>query len=182
MKYVQPIRDRQIIGKIKQILKNQSLRNYFLFVLGINTGLRIGDLLKLKVEHVRNKSHISLSEEKTGKIKRFRLNPAIQDEIATYTRDKRENEYLFASRTGRKTKPISRVMAYNILKCAGRQVGLEEIGTHTLRKTFGYHFYLETKDAALLQQIFNHSAPSVTLRYIGINQDVQDRAIENFSL
>ncbi|MDX9806823.1 MAG: site-specific integrase, partial [bacterium] len=53
---------------------------------------------------------------------------------------------------------------------------------HTLRKTFGYHFYQKTKDVALLQQLFNHSAPSVTLRYIGINQDIMDMAIEDFSL
>ncbi len=69
-----------------------------------------------------------------------------------------------------------------MLNTAGGKIGLKEIGTHTLRKTFGYHFYKETKDVALLQNIFNHSAPSVTLRYIGINQDIIDKAIDNFSL
>jgi integrase len=48
------------------------------------------------------------------------------------------------------------------------------IGTHTLRKTFGYHFYQRTKDVAMLQQIFGHSASSITLRYIGINDDMMD--------
>jgi len=52
----------------------------------------------------------------------------------------------------------------------------------SLRKTFGYHFYQETKDVVLLQNIFNHSAPSVTLRYIGINQDIINNAIDEFSL
>jgi len=51
-----------------------------------------------------------------------------------------------------------------------------------LRKTFGYHFYQQTKDVALLQELFNHSSPSVTLRYIGINQDKIDQAYDNFSL
>ncbi|GKS12930.1 hypothetical protein YDYSY3_39300 [Paenibacillus chitinolyticus] len=59
---------------------------------------------------------------------------------------------------------------------------MAEIGTHTLRKTFGYHFYKRYKDVALLQQIFNHSAPSITLRYIGINQDIMDQAINGFHL
>ena len=65
---------------------------------------------------------------------------------------------------------------------AGQNVGLDEIGTHTLRKTFGYHFYNQTRDIALLQELFNHSSPSITLRYIGINQDKIDQAYDNFSL
>ena len=73
-------------------------------------------------------------------------------------------------------------MAYRILNQAARQVGLSDIGTHTLRKTFGYHFYQRTKDVALLQKVFNHSSPSITLRYIGIDQDVIDKAIEGFRL
>ena len=51
-----------------------------------------------------------------------------------------------------------------------------------MRKTFGYHFYQKTHDVALLQQMFNHSAPSITLRYIGINQDIMDQAMDDFSL
>ncbi len=69
-----------------------------------------------------------------------------------------------------------------ILRNAAKKSGLSEIGTHTLRKTFGYHFYKKTKDIALLQELFNHSAPSVTLKYIGINQDIMDNALEDFSL
>jgi site-specific recombinase XerD len=53
---------------------------------------------------------------------------------------------------------------------------------YTLRKTFGYHFYQRTKDVATLQMIFNHSHPSITLRYIGINQDLMDEAVDHFSL
>lgn len=59
---------------------------------------------------------------------------------------------------------------------------MDSIGTHTLRKTFGYHFYQKYKDLALLQELFNHSAPSVTLRYIGINQDMIDDAMREFKL
>lgn len=78
--------------------------------------------------------------------------------------------------------PIGRVQAYRILNSAAKAVGLSEIGTHTLRKTFGYHFYQQYKDVALLQELFNHSAPSVTLRYIGINQDALDKAMSGFEL
>ncbi|OVE45880.1 tyrosine-type recombinase/integrase, partial [Pseudobacillus badius] len=66
---------------------------------------------------------------------------------------------------------------------ASRACGIEgAIGTHTMRKTFGYHFYQQTKDVAMLQQIFGHSAPSVTLRYIGINDEMIDQILERFSL
>ena len=93
-----------------------------------------------------------------------------------------DDEYLFTPVIGKSKKPISREMAWIILNKAARELGLEEIGTHTLRKTFGYHFYQKTKDVALLQNIFNHSSPSVTLRYIGINQDIIDNALDEFNL
>ena len=73
-------------------------------------------------------------------------------------------------------------MAYKILRDAAAHVGLENIGTHTLRKTFGYHFYKQYKNVALLQKIFNHSDPQVTLRYIGIDQDEMDYAMRNFKI
>ena len=58
----------------------------------------------------------------------------------------------------------------------------EEIGTHIMRKSFGYHHYQQYKDVALLQTIYNHSSPSITLKYIGINQDNIDLGYRNFSI
>lgn len=186
MKEVQPIRDKEKIEAVKDVLKRSSYRDWFLFTLGINTGLRVGDLLKLKVKDVKGKTHLILVEQKTEntrksrKTKRFRLNNNAQELIEEYTERMKEDDWLFPSRLG--DKAISRVQAYRILNKAAKEVGLTEIGTHTMRKTFGYHFYQKTKDATLLQEIFGHSAPSVTLRYIGINQDIIDKAIDNFSL
>ena len=180
MNEVQPIREQEKIELMKKILLKRSYRDWFLFIMGINTGLRISDLLPLKVNDVRNKSHITITEKKTGKAKRFRINYELQEQIAHYIDNMSENDYLFKSK--RANKPIQRVQAYKILNAAAKQVSVNEIGTHTLRKTFGYHFYRKTKDVALLQNIFNHSAPSITLRYIGINQDMIDKAIDDFSL
>ncbi|MFW6238815.1 MAG: tyrosine-type recombinase/integrase, partial [Halanaerobiales bacterium] len=76
-------------------------------------------------------------------------------------------DYLFQSRKG-KNQPISRVQAYRVLKKIGKRAGLNiKIGTHTLRKTYGYHHYQKYKDIAQLQAIFNHSSPDITLDYIG---------------
>ena len=98
-----------------------------------------------------------------------------------YTKDMQFGEYLFKSRKGNNT-PITTVQAYRIINEAGKRIGLKEIGTHTMRKTFGYWHYQQYKDVAILQEIFNHASPSVTLRYIGINQDIIDNSYRNFSL
>lgn len=180
MKTVQPIRDTAMIAAMKEVLLKQHYRNYFLFVLGINTGLRISDLLALRVGDVKGKSHIVITEQKTGKLKRFKINNELQEHICKFTIDKERTAFLFQSRRG--TDRIHRVQAWKILNSAAQEVGLEEIGTHTLRKTFGYHFYQQYKDVAVLQQIFNHSSPAVTMRYIGITQDIIDEAVDGFSL
>jgi integrase len=74
---------------------------------------------------------------------------------------------------------FSRVQAYRIINEACRSIGItDRIGTHTLRKTFGYHHYQKYKDVAVLQSTFGHSAPSVTLRYIGVNDDIIDQCID----
>lgn len=180
MNFVEPIRDKAKLEELKALLKKQSARNGFLLNFGVNTGLRISDILPLKVRDVRGKSHILITEKKTGKRKRFKINQQLQAAIRDYTHGMDDDEYLFAS--SKRPQPITRVRAYQIINGAARKVGLSEIGTHTLRKTFGYHFYQRTRDIATLQMIFNHSHPSITLRYIGITQDLIDEAVDGFSL
>lgn len=176
MNYVQPIRDVEKIREVKAYLSSKSERNELLFCFGIYTGLRISDILRIKVKDVKGKDYITVREQKVqstrknNKTKRIPIVPKLKRLINNYVKDKHPEEYLFKSRQG-KNKPITRVQAYNILREAAKECELDEIGTHTLRKTFGYHIYQETKDVALLQDIFNHSSPYITLRYIGVNQD-----------
>lgn len=147
----------------------------------INSGLRISDILKLKVKDVKNKKYIELIEQKTNKYKRFPITKSFKIELEEFIVGKKDEEWLFTSQRG--YKPISRIQAYRIIRNACVSAGITaHIGTHTLRKTFGYHFYQENKDVALLQCIFNHSAPSVTLKYIGINQDIIDSRLNAFCL
>lgn len=181
MECVEPIRNRAEIEKVKRILRCAGMRNFLLFLIGINSGLRISDILKLKVLDVKNKDYIEITEQKTGKYKRFPITNSFKDYLNEFIYDKSSDEYLFASKKG--NKPITRIQAYRIINNACQEAGITtHIGTHTLRKTFGYHFYKEKKDIALLQCIFNHSAPSVTLRYIGINQDIIDSNLHSFAL
>lgn len=186
MKFVQPIRSKEKIEQMKEELRKNGTRDYLLFTFGINVGLRISDIIKLQVKDLLNtngtiKSHIEITEEKTGKIKRFKINTTLSEELYQYINNMNMDDYIFKSRNGI-NQPITRVRAYVILNQAAKNIGLDEIGTHTLRKTFGYWFYQQTHDIALLQQLFNHSSPSITLKYIGINQDMLDNALDNFSL
>lgn len=178
---VEPIRDKEKIEKIKRILKENGSRNYLLFLLGINSGLRISDILKLKIKDVYNKEYIEITEQKTNKYKKFPITQSYKTLLNEFASDKAPEEWLFASKRG--TRPISRIQAYRIITeaCLKAEIAVN-VGTHTLRKTFGYHFYQQQKDIALLQTIFNHSTPSVTLRYIGINQDIIDKSLQSFGL
>lgn len=181
MEYVEPIRDREKIEKVKRILKEQGSRDYLLFLLGINSGLRISDILKFKISDVRDRDYIEIKEKKTGKYKKFPITNSYKNVLFEYITDKEPNSWLFPSQ--KDNKPITRIQAYRIIKRACKKAGITvRIGTHSLRKTFGYHFYKETKDIALLQNILNHSAPSATMRYIGINQDKIDSSLHSFVL
>ena len=105
MEFVQPIRDKKKIEDIKKILKGTSLRDYCLFVLGINSGLRISDLLPLNVSDVINgknkvKDRITIKEKKTGKNKDFPISGTAKKAIIEYlkSREYDSNEPLFISR------------------------------------------------------------------------------------
>ena len=179
---VEPIRKINDVNKVKTALEKQSKRNQLLFILGINTGLRISDILKLKVSDVKNKKYIIIQEQKTKKIRKIIISNTIKISLRQFTEQKNSNEYLFKSRKGN-NRPISRIQAYRIIHDACQKAEVKErIGTHTMRKTFGYHFYKQTKDIALLQNILNHSSPNVTLRYIGVNQDIIDNSLKQFML
>jgi integrase len=178
---VDPIRDPEQIRAMKDYLLHQSYRDYFLFTFGINSGLRISDIVSLRVMDVRNTAHLRIKEKKTGKIRKIRMTGALKQEIERYTRQMADSDLLFPSRKGKDA--IGREMAWRVINGAARACRIEgAIGTHTMRKTFGYHFYQQTKDVAMLQQIFGHSAPSVTLRYIGISDEMVDQVLEKFSL
>lgn len=180
MNFVQPIRDPEIIRVIKEDLGEKSERNRMLFITGINSGLRISDILMLRVSDTK-RNYFNLIEIKTGKKKRIEMTPGLQKEFKQFVEGKLDHEFLFKSREG-VNKPISRSMAYKILRESAGKFGLDDIGTHTLRKTFGYHFYKKYGNVAMLQQIFNHRDQETTLIYIGINQDEMDKAMKNFSI
>ncbi|RDY30303.1 site-specific integrase [Lachnotalea glycerini] len=180
MNTVEPIRDMGTVLDIADYLKLRKTRDYVMFMFGVYSGLRISDILMFRVRDVRNKDFISIREKKTGNEKKFPINKDLKEILNTYIAPKKDFEYLFKT-PNQPNKPITRQQAYNILSNAANQFGIEAVGTHTLRKTFGYHMYKQTNDAALLMDIFGHSDINYTLRYIGINQDCKNKAYNGLS-
>ncbi|GIN93272.1 site-specific recombinase [Siminovitchia terrae] len=181
IKDVQPIRSLEKINDMKWSLKKWcGERDYILFLLGINAGLRISDLLELKVKEIKGKQSIIIREGKTKKPRTIYLTN-IYEELNDYISGLGDSGWLFPSRKG--MRPITRIQAYRQLNKAARMVDIENgIGTHTMRKTFGYWHYKQFKDVAELQNILNHSHPKITLKYIGITDEQIENNLKHFHL
>jgi len=174
---VDPIRNLADIQEIKELLSNNSLY-YAIFVVGINTNLRASDLVPITAGQVRGlkpMDEITLREKKTGNHRRISLNApcieAINRLLATC--EYADNDILFSGQRGPLTVPT---VSY-LVKTWCRQVGLKgNFGSHSLRKTFGYHQRV-TFGVCLpeLMKVFGHSSERQTLAYIGI----QEEAIKN---
>lgn len=181
MNTVEPIRDYGLILDIADYLKSKNQRDYVLFMTGIYLGRRITDMLSFKVRDVKGKNYIYFREGKTNKEARIAINDDLIKIYKDYVKDKKDYEYLFRSRQGR-NKSISRQRVWQILNDAANYFEYKDcIGCHTLRKTFGYWLYKETKDAVAIKDLLNHSDISVTKRYIGVTQDSKDSLVRGLS-
>ncbi|MGG0494835.1 tyrosine-type recombinase/integrase [Priestia megaterium] len=159
------------------LLRYCGYRDYFLFLFGINTGLRISDILPLRVKDVRNKTQIIITEKKTKKIRTIYINEILKAEINKYTASMECEEFLFASKKG--NSYITPTQAYRRLQKAAEIAGIEHTATHSLRKTFGYHHYKKHRDLTILQEFFSHASISITKRYIGITEaDLESNTLQ----
>ena len=178
MEYVDPIKDIEQINAMKSILQKHSQRDLLLFVLGINTGIKISDLLFLKVENVwdgtQMKEFLSVSDDQNEEAQTYYLNSRVKMALEPYLAQVKfkKNDYLFKSK--KNDQPITRQQAYRIIHNASVEAGvIGKIGTHTLRKTFGYHAYRKGIAISILMSIYHHQSPAETLRYLGIDKKEQ---------
>jgi len=186
LEFVQPIKDKAKIEEMKTFLKSKSLRNWALFTLGINSALRISDLLILTVDDVMDENgnireRIKVKEIKTSKSKTFPFTPKVIDALKTYIESERPNSVLFPSRKGEGA--ITRFQALNILKSTAKEVGIKDnIGTHSLRKTWAYQAYMKKVPLIQIMDVLNHSSEDMTLRYLGITQSNLDEVYMGMDL
>jgi len=196
---VQPIRDEKDLENCFVFLRREITsvdgqrhptqkwivtRNYYLILLGVNIGLRVTDLLRIKAGMIQS-GFIQLREQKTGKLQQITVNQDILNEIIrNYIKkfDMDDDAYLFSSRKGY-NEPMTRQNVSAIIKNIAKALRWNfPVNTHTMRKTFGYHYYKRTKDAVSLQQMFNHRDERTTRVYIGITQEALEDSRKAFKL
>ena len=194
----QPIRKDAQRNEMDKYFMRHNPRNRVLFALGIYTGRRISDILNLDVRDVAEidrrgrlciRERLTVQEGKTGKFADILIHPKLKRILSKYLRHRRKecetlgallNEPLLKSRKTRHDGQyrITRRHALRILSECAHACGVEgRIGTHSLRKTFGYRLYNNETSIETIQQALNHSSPEVTLSYIGITRDDFDEAI-----
>ena len=192
MNFVEPIRDRKKISQIKNLLRGQrSYRNLLLFVVGINTALRISDLLQLKVNHFldekgRIKSRFWIKEQKSGKRHEITTNQSILEALTEYLKEypyiakEGENFLFFNPKTN---QPIKRGQAWKVITNICADVGLQgNFGTHSLRKTWGFHARMHGVDLALIMHKLNHESIAYTKRYLGITDEELQAVVQRLNL
>ena len=150
----------------------------FLFLLGINTGLRCSDLLNLKVGQLRQKRP-EIVEIKTGKKKTLFLD-SIYPKVEEYIKDKGDDEWVFPSSYDNRTHPETVNNVYKLFKRIDKQLGNIGFTTHSMRRTFGLWYYRKTHDILYLMRLFNHSSEEITKRYIGITDEELGDSLKEF--
>lgn len=188
----QPIRNNDDLTAFRRFYldKEPNLRNYTLICLGLNSALRISDLLQLRWKDVYDfkhgyfKRHIIINEKKTGKETRIALNDSVKKDLTLYMSgldEITEDDYII---TGKNTGThLSRSQAFRIVTHAAQSLDMENgISCHSLRKTFGYHAWKYGTPPAVLMDIYNHSSYEITKKYLGIKQDDKDRVFLGVNL
>lgn len=186
-KPAKPIKDLEKVLDIQDYLKYKNQRDYVLFILGISTGYRAGDLVKLKVrdvkEALKDGRFIILESKKLNSknIKKQNIKPRevpiidkLKKILKEYIKDKRDWEYLFQSRKGI-NRPINVSRVSVILDEAGKNFGLSNITAHSMRKTYAYKIYNESDyNIDVVKEMLGHSSREITSRYLGLDRELFD--------
>lgn len=176
---VRPIKDAQLLKEIQDDLSTltsvRGRRAYLLFEMGIYTGLRIGDLVGLRVKHVSG-TKLFLIEEKTEKQTEISINETLRVVLDNELAGRDDNDFLFPSPRD-PLKHITTRTAENDMAWVKERYKISfPFSCHSLRKTFGYRYYLQSGgDIEGLRMRFNHATTEVTRRYICIEQDEVNR-------
>ncbi len=186
MAEVQAVKDLDTIRLIGHLLmRRHSQQMADIWNIGLNLALRISDLLSIKFSDIED-DRLVLREQKTGKQANIQLNPKALQIIHRIQREHPSHVYLFQSYRNRQAinrapHPISRRAVSMAFESIGDELKLA-LGTHSMRKTRGYHLYKTTKDIARVMKMLRHSSEGVTLRYIGITQDEVDQDFKELEL
>jgi integrase len=186
------IKSSKELKRVCDDLKLRAPKAYVLFMIGLTTGYRGGDLIKLTIADIREAirtGELIILEEKTEDTRKvpFERVVFLSDKftkfLSDYVKDKEDAEYICWSQKGKGKgvlkKPLRRDSLGKIFLASCQRLGIANIsvGVHTPRKTYGYNQYIEhDKDINFVQELFGHSTPKVTRDYIGIDEEMAKEA------
>ena len=196
---VMPIKNIEDIERCKEFLKSRTenapekykksyAKDLLLFKIGLNVGLRINDLLSITWEDIfkpgtrQFREYFVPKEQKTKKVRQIFINKSFRAAVKEYLKyvpDSKLEGYVFTNRQGNR---LSDASVDKMLKLLEKELNLKNLSTHSLRKTFAYHLYIQTNDLSLVQEILQHSSVAVTRRYLGISQEVKKNAYNELNL
>jgi integrase len=183
VKFVEPFRTKKDVETIRLFLRGKELKHGLWFWIGVNSALRISDLLSLRLGNIRKVdgtivNKITLKEQKTGKTKEFPISDKIRTEIQAVIHHyglKEDDDPLFPSHKKGGSgvlRPIGRSYANQLITEATKMCNIKgNYGSHSMRKSFAYFAWLQGTDVLLLMDLLNHSSPKDLRRYIGITQE-----------
>lgn len=173
------------IATVERLLTKHGGQLYAdIWALGINTALRISDLLALRMVEVVNRERVTLIEQKTGKAREIRLNSKARAIIARRAAEHPTDVWLFQA-TGNRAKsaekPIRRETVARKFNEIGAILGIR-LGTHSMRKTRGAAMYADGVPLETVCKVLNHSSPAVTMRYIGLDKATVAKTYDDYVL
>lgn len=185
-----PIKDIEQLKDIRDYLKAKNERDYVLFMLGIMTGYRAGDLVSLKVRDIKEalevgkfiileskKKNSNNIKEKNKRPRKAEIIPELDKILREYIRNKSDYEYMFPSRKGNSYINVERVS--KILKEAANFFNMKNITAHSMRKTYAYTIYINNdKDLLTVKELLGHSSINETKAYLGLDEELKKEYIK----
>ncbi|HFG9132723.1 TPA: tyrosine-type recombinase/integrase [Staphylococcus argenteus] len=177
MNKVETIKKNEDIIKMYQVLKHKSERDYLFFKLAIHSGLKVADLLALKVEQVKilidNCRLSELCKAHYHSLIKIKLPESLSKELLYYIKQKNLSNEDFLFQSLRTNQVLSRQQAYRIIHRAAKEANIEHVGLTTLRKTFAFHAYQKGIPIVIIQKYLGHQSTIETLNFIGIENECE---------
>ena len=189
---VLPIKDSNVLKSVQETLLDSfraGRRNYTIFQLGKATLLRVSDVMQLKKADVFNadgtiKQNTFIHDQKTGKANTLYLKPLHADLLAYYDWIQQQNlisDWLFPS-IQHPERHITEKQFYKVMAKVGDLLGINYLGTHTMRKTGAYRVYMQSNyNIGLVMQLLNHSSEAMTLTYLGLDQASRENILDQIN-
>lgn len=183
MREVDAVKTDSQLSQLDAQLRNEdgSPSVYFdIWKFGVNVALRIGDLLNLTTDQIKesinmDKPVLVIQEAKTNKTRKIALNNPALEVAKRRLQENPNHKFLFQSTkdTSKRAtpKPINRKTVSRVFAIAGANIRPSvRLGTHSMRKTRGYALHASGEPIEVVTKMLNHASPAVTMRYIGVDQ------------